>query len=173
MNGQGIRSAPLSARTRRGVEGEHTVRKWIVLRHRRRLSQTQASMFLIYISPRSQSSPTTMTSNDPKAAQEQVGENADSPISTVIQTSETNGSKGTNGTTAIPVSVSDLPPEALDLATRLFNAARKGECEVFQQVLSYNPRVKDLRNDRGDTLVCFSSHDRFSDPASSSTEASR
>ena len=52
------------------------------------------------------------------------------------------------------VSVTDLPPEALSFATRLFNAARTGDCEIFEQVLAYNAGVKDLRNEKGDTLVC-------------------
>lgn len=51
------------------------------------------------------------------------------------------------------VSVNDLPPEALMFATRLFNAARTGDCEIFEQVLAYNAGVKDLRNEKGDTLV--------------------
>jgi hypothetical protein len=51
------------------------------------------------------------------------------------------------------VSVNDLPPEALTFATRLFNAARTGDCEIFEQVLAYNAGVKDLRNEKGDTLV--------------------
>lgn len=48
-----------------------------------------------------------------------------------------------------------LPPEALDLATRFFNAARTGDLPIFQQAIPAGLPVN-LTNDKGDTLVCRS-----------------
>ncbi|KAL8777427.1 MAG: hypothetical protein Q9213_007864, partial [Squamulea squamosa] len=44
-----------------------------------------------------------------------------------------------------------LPPEAIDLATRLFNAARTGGLSIFQQAIPAGLPVN-LTNDKGDTL---------------------
>ncbi|KAL8773966.1 MAG: hypothetical protein Q9209_001396 [Squamulea sp. 1 TL-2023] len=45
-----------------------------------------------------------------------------------------------------------LPPAAIDLATRLFNAARTGDLPIFQQAIPAGLPVN-LTNDKGDTLV--------------------
>lgn len=50
---------------------------------------------------------------------------------------------------------STLPPEAIDLATRLFNAARAGDLHIFQQAIP-NGLPVNLTNDKGDTLVRLS-----------------
>ena len=47
---------------------------------------------------------------------------------------------------------SNLPPEAIDLATRLFNAARTGDLPIFQQAIPAGLPIN-LTNDKGDTLV--------------------
>ncbi|KAL8853349.1 MAG: hypothetical protein Q9221_001825 [Calogaya cf. arnoldii] len=44
-----------------------------------------------------------------------------------------------------------LPPEAIDLATRFFNAARTGDIPIFQQAIPAGLPVN-LTNDKGDTL---------------------
>jgi hypothetical protein len=51
-----------------------------------------------------------------------------------------------------PLSVDELPPEAIALAGKFFDAARSGEMEIFEQAL---PRglPANLTNDKGDTLV--------------------
>ena len=58
-----------------------------------------------------------------------------------------------------PISIStpeDLPPEALSLATRLFDAARQGTDEdllLLRQALGEGGLRPNMRNARGDTLV--------------------
>lgn len=55
-----------------------------------------------------------------------------------------------------PTSSSEKPtltPEAIDLATRLFNAARAGELPIFEQALPAGLPIN-LTNDQGDTIVC-------------------
>lgn len=49
----------------------------------------------------------------------------------------------------------ELPPEAIALATRFFDAARHGQMDIFEQAL---PRglPANLTNDKGDTLVSSS-----------------
>lgn len=50
-------------------------------------------------------------------------------------------------------SASSLPPEALELATRMYNAAREGNTELLQQaVLAGLP--PNMTNEKGDSLVC-------------------
>lgn len=58
----------------------------------------------------------------------------------------------TTGTTRDP---STLPPEAIDLATRLFNAARAGDLPIFEQAIPAGLPAN-LTNDKGDTLVPLS-----------------
>ncbi len=48
---------------------------------------------------------------------------------------------------------SSLPPEALDLASRLFNAARQGDFTLLQQALDAG-LAANMANEKGDTLVC-------------------
>ncbi|KAI4245155.1 MAG: hypothetical protein L6R42_010274, partial [Xanthoria sp. 1 TBL-2021] len=50
-----------------------------------------------------------------------------------------------------------LPPEAIDLATRLFNAARTGDLPIFQQAIPAGLPVN-LTNDKGDTLLMLASY---------------
>ena len=47
---------------------------------------------------------------------------------------------------------SSLPPEAIAFASRMFDAARTGQTEVFQQALPAGLPAN-LTNDKGDTLV--------------------
>jgi len=55
-----------------------------------------------------------------------------------------------------------LPPEAIELATRLFNAARAGQVDIFEQALSPPPGSRalpaNLKNDKGDTLVMLAAY---------------
>ena len=52
-----------------------------------------------------------------------------------------------------PTSTDELPPEAIALAGRFFEAARSGQIDLLEQAL---PRglPANLTNDKGDTLVC-------------------
>ena len=56
-----------------------------------------------------------------------------------------------------PRSADELPPEAIAFATRMFDAARSGNIEVFEQAL---PRglPANLTNDRGDSLVMLAAY---------------
>jgi hypothetical protein len=51
-----------------------------------------------------------------------------------------------------PTSADQLPPEAVALAGRLFEAARKGQMDIFEQAL---PRglSPNMTNEKGDSLV--------------------
>jgi hypothetical protein len=51
-----------------------------------------------------------------------------------------------------PASADELPPEAIALAGRLFEAARKGQMDIFEQAL---PRglSPNMTNEKGDSLV--------------------
>ena len=51
-----------------------------------------------------------------------------------------------------PQTASELPPEAIALATRFFDGARNGQMDIFEQAL---PRglPANLTNEKGDTLV--------------------
>lgn len=50
---------------------------------------------------------------------------------------------------------STLPQEAIDLATRFFNAARTGDLPIFEQSIPAGLPAN-LTNDKGDTLVPLS-----------------
>lgn len=54
--------------------------------------------------------------------------------------------------TVVPQSAEELPPEAIALAGRFFDAAREGQIDIFEQAL---PRglPANLTNDKGDSLV--------------------
>jgi len=56
-----------------------------------------------------------------------------------------------------PASAEQLPPEALALASRLFEAARKGQMDIFEQAL---PRglSPNMTNDKGDSLIMLSAY---------------
>jgi hypothetical protein len=46
-----------------------------------------------------------------------------------------------------------LPPEAIALAARMYDAARAGQMDIFQQALPAGLPVN-MRNEKGDSLVC-------------------
>lgn len=46
-----------------------------------------------------------------------------------------------------------LPPEAIALATRMYDAARTGDIALLQQALPAGLPAN-MTNDKGDTLVC-------------------
>jgi hypothetical protein len=64
----------------------------------------------------------------------------------------------TDPTTA-PRSVDDLPPEALALASRFFDAARTGQMDILEQGLTRGLPAN-LTNDKGDTLVSTPRYER-------------
>ena len=47
---------------------------------------------------------------------------------------------------------SELPPEAIIFAGKMFDAARNGQIDIFQQALPAGLPAN-MRNDKGDTLV--------------------
>ena len=49
----------------------------------------------------------------------------------------------------------DLPPEAIAFAIRMYNAARAGQMDIFQQALPAGLPAN-MMNDKGDSLVCHS-----------------
>ena len=55
-----------------------------------------------------------------------------------------------------PTTADELPPAALALASRLFESARKGETEIFEQVLERSRRIGGICNEKGDSLVSLS-----------------
>lgn len=58
-----------------------------------------------------------------------------------------------------PASADQLPPEALALAARLFEAARSGQIDIFEQALTRGLKPN-MTNEKGDSLVgLFSSFD--------------
>lgn len=48
----------------------------------------------------------------------------------------------------------DLPPEAIALAGRMYDAARAGQIDIFQQALPAGLPAN-MTNEKGDTLVGF------------------
>ncbi|KIW50890.1 hypothetical protein PV05_09668 [Exophiala xenobiotica] len=61
------------------------------------------------------------------------------------------------GATGGPQTAGELPPEAVALASRFFDAARYGQMDIFEQAL---PRglPANLTNDKGDTLLMLASY---------------
>jgi hypothetical protein len=51
-----------------------------------------------------------------------------------------------------PASADQLPPEAIALAGRLFEAARKGQMDIFEQALPKG-LSPNMTNEKGDSLV--------------------
>lgn len=51
-----------------------------------------------------------------------------------------------------PSTASSLPPEAIELASRMYNAARQGDKELLTQAITAG-LPPNLTNDKGDTLV--------------------
>ena len=56
-----------------------------------------------------------------------------------------------------------LPPEAIAFASRMYDAARAGQLDIFEQALPAGLPAN-LTNEKGDTLVCI-----FSFPLSAGT----
>jgi hypothetical protein len=52
------------------------------------------------------------------------------------------------------VSAASLPPEAIEFAGRMYDAARSGQKDVFEQALPAGLPAN-LTNEKGDTLVCL------------------
>jgi len=61
-------------------------------------------------------------------------------------------------------SATNLPPEAIVFATRMYDAARAGQMDIFQQALPAG-LTANMTNDKGDSLVCLSSFISFSSMA--------
>lgn len=55
-------------------------------------------------------------------------------------------------TVSHPASADQLPPEALALATRLFDAARNGQMDILEQALRGGLKPN-MTNGKGDSLV--------------------
>lgn len=68
-----------------------------------------------------------------------------------------NGASSTNGTSQPPRSVEDLPPAALDLASKLFDLAREGNTATLKQYMDAGV-PKNLTNHSGDTLLMLTSY---------------
>jgi hypothetical protein len=47
----------------------------------------------------------------------------------------------------------DLPPEAIAFATQMYDAARAGRLDIFQQALPAGLPAN-MTNEKGDSLVC-------------------
>ncbi|PQE28071.1 ankyrin protein [Rutstroemia sp. NJR-2017a WRK4] len=58
----------------------------------------------------------------------------------------------TNGT-----STSTLPPEAIAFATRMYDAARNGQLDIFQQALPAGLPAN-MTNDKGDSLIMLAAY---------------
>lgn len=50
-----------------------------------------------------------------------------------------------------------LPPEAIAFATRMYDAARSGQLDIFEQALPKGLPAN-MTNEKGDSLVCFILH---------------
>lgn len=71
------------------------------------------------------------------------------------------GSRGDDGNTSTtmggtPRTVDELPPEAIDLATRLFEAARQGDPEGLLRAALQQGLGANMTNYKGDSLVFLS-----------------
>lgn len=53
--------------------------------------------------------------------------------------------------------VASLPPAAIALATRMYDAARNGDMEIFNQALSLGLPAN-MTNEKGDSLVSLGFH---------------
>lgn len=54
-------------------------------------------------------------------------------------------------------SASELPPEAVAFAARMYNAARAGQLEIFEQALPAGLPAN-LTNEKGDTLLMLAAY---------------
>ncbi|KAJ9605128.1 hypothetical protein H2200_010518 [Cladophialophora chaetospira] len=64
-----------------------------------------------------------------------------------------------------PQSADELPPEAIALAGRFFEAARSGQIDILEQALSRGLPAN-LTNDKGDTLLMLASYHGHAELAS-------
>ncbi|EHL02778.1 putative ankyrin repeat protein [Glarea lozoyensis 74030] len=64
-----------------------------------------------------------------------------------------NGTNGTNGNTT----ASQLPPEAIAFATRMYDAARTGQVDIFEQALPAGLPAN-MTNEKGDSLIMLASY---------------
>lgn len=53
----------------------------------------------------------------------------------------------------LPARAGSLTPEMIEFASRMYDAARKGDVATFEQALPAG-LPPNLTNDKGDTLVC-------------------
>lgn len=60
-----------------------------------------------------------------------------------------------NPDTTSGASVASLPPEAIAFATKIYDAARNGDIEIFQQALPAGLPAN-MTNEKGDSLVSLS-----------------
>jgi hypothetical protein len=51
-------------------------------------------------------------------------------------------------------SIPELTPAAIDFASKMFDAARAGQMDIFQQALPAGLPAN-MTNDKGDSLVCY------------------
>lgn len=59
-----------------------------------------------------------------------------------------------SGATSSARTVSELPPEAIAFAGRMYDAARTGQLDVFKQAIPLGLPAN-MTNEKGDTLVCL------------------
>ncbi|KAI1264334.1 ankyrin [Xylariaceae sp. FL1019] len=59
-------------------------------------------------------------------------------------------------------SAATLPPEAINFATRMYNAARAGNIDIFRQALPAGLPAN-LTNDKGDTLLMLAAYHGHAD----------
>ncbi|KAL6243778.1 hypothetical protein RBB50_009212, partial [Rhinocladiella similis] len=61
------------------------------------------------------------------------------------------------GAAGVPRTADELPPEAIALASRFFEAARHGQMDIFEQALPQGLPAN-LTNDKGDSLLMLASY---------------
>ena len=69
------------------------------------------------------------------------------------QTTQNMASNNTNGT-ASNTATSQLPPEAIAFAKKMYDAARAGQMDIFEQALPAGLPVN-MTNEKGDSLVSY------------------
>jgi hypothetical protein len=97
---------------------------------------------------------TTVLSQTAPVIQGSSAEPSNAAITTAEQSQPEGRGTETTATRSIGTSVNELPPEALAFATRMFNAARAGDVDLFRQAIPAGLPVN-LTNEKGDTLVCI------------------
>ncbi|KAF7191788.1 putative ankyrin repeat protein [Pseudocercospora fuligena] len=79
------------------------------------------------------------------------------PQQSQAEASSTNAPAPTTQPSSKAISASQLPPEALDLATKLFDFARTGQTSSLDQYISAGIPVN-LTNHKGDTLLMLAAY---------------